>query len=74
MVKLNIVKALNMRLGASKIQWVDHLPSMLWAYKTTVETTTNETHFNLTFIEVIAPIEFILPSLRIELLDLELND
>uniref|UniRef100_A0A2N9FPJ6 Reverse transcriptase domain-containing protein n=1 Tax=Fagus sylvatica TaxID=28930 RepID=A0A2N9FPJ6_FAGSY len=38
--------------------WVEELPSVLWAYKTTVRTPTKETPFKLTFgTEAVIPVE-----------------
>ena len=45
--------------------WVEELPSVLWAYRTTVRTPTRETPFKLTFItEAIIPVEIGLTTLR----------
>ena len=45
--------------------WVEELPSVLWAYKTTVRTPMKETPFKLTFgTEAIIPIEIGLTTLR----------
>ena len=45
--------------------WVKELPSVLWAYRTTVRTPTKETSFKLTFgIEAVIPIEIRLTTLR----------
>ena len=44
---LKIIKA---QVERAKGAWVDKLPSVLWAYRTTTKTSTGETPFNLTFI------------------------
>jgi hypothetical protein len=45
--------------------WVQELPSMLWAYRTTIRTPTKENPFKLTFgIEVVIPIEIGMTTLR----------
>jgi hypothetical protein len=45
--------------------WVEELPSVLWAYRTTVRTPTKETLFKLTFgTEAVIPVEIRLTTLR----------
>ena len=56
-------------------KWVEYLPEVLWAYKTTCKSATQETPFALAFgTEVVAPVEVGLKSLRIELENVEHND
>ena len=46
------------RLGAKKRAWVDELPGVLWAYRTTHKTATGKTPFALAFgHEAVVPIE-----------------
>ena len=46
------------RLGAKKGAWVDELPGVLWAYRTTHKTSTGETLFALAFgHEAVVPAE-----------------
>uniref|UniRef100_A0A2N9E2N4 RNase H type-1 domain-containing protein n=1 Tax=Fagus sylvatica TaxID=28930 RepID=A0A2N9E2N4_FAGSY len=53
------------RLAGAKSMWVEELPSVLWAYRTTVRTPTKETPFKLTFgTEAGIPIEIGLTTLR----------
>ncbi|KAL2224041.1 UNVERIFIED_CONTAM: hypothetical protein Sindi_3052700 [Sesamum indicum] len=44
-----ILQHLKTRLGNAKRAWVDELPSVLWAYRTTSRTPTRESPFNLTY-------------------------
>ena len=61
-------------MGA-KGAWPEELPSVLWAYKTTTRTPTEETPFNLTYgIEAVIPAEVGLTSLRREFFDEQSND
>ncbi|KAK6119715.1 hypothetical protein DH2020_046534 [Rehmannia glutinosa] len=55
--------------------WVDELPSVLWAYRTTPRTSTGESPFNLTYgSEVIAPTEIGEMSQRVRQYNVEHND
>ena len=61
-------------MGA-KGAWLEELPSVLWAYRTTTRTPTGEMPFNLTYYtEVVIPIEIGLTSLRREFFDEQSND
>jgi ribonuclease HI len=44
-----LLKQIKTRLEGAKSMWVEELPSVLWAYRTTVRTPTKETPFKLTF-------------------------
>jgi len=58
-----------------KEAWPKELPSVLWAYRTTVRTPIRETPFNLTYsIEAVIPVEIGLTSLRKEFFDERSND
>ncbi|XP_038719811.1 uncharacterized protein LOC120012457 [Tripterygium wilfordii] len=53
-----IVSTLNKRLENTKGAWADELPGVLWSYRTTVRTSTNETPFSLTYgTEAVLPVE-----------------
>ncbi|XP_073130889.1 uncharacterized protein [Henckelia pumila] len=45
----SLVQGLKTRLGKSKGKWVDELPSVLWAYRTTPREGTKETTLNLVY-------------------------
>ena len=64
--------ALKTKLEDLKGKWVEYLPEVLWAYRTTSKSTTQETPFALVFgTEVVDLIEVELKSLRIELENIE---
>ncbi|KAL4276003.1 hypothetical protein AHAS_Ahas20G0163700 [Arachis hypogaea] len=57
----DIIARLDDHLGS----WADEMWSVLWSYRTTVHSTTNETPFKLTYGEVdVIPVELGEPSLR----------
>ena len=59
----------------AKGKWVEYLPEVLWAYRTTRKLVTQETPFALTFgTEAIAPVEIGLKSPRVELASVEHNE
>ena len=67
--------ALKTKLKNLKGKWVEYLPAVLWAYRTTQKSATRETPFALAFgTEVVAPVEVGLKSPRIELAAVEHND
>ena len=67
--------ALKTKLEYLKGKWVEYLPEVLWAYRTTRRSATQETPFSLAYgTEAISPVEIGLKSPRIELEDVEHND
>ena len=67
--------ALKTKLEDLKSKWAEYLPEVLWAYRTTRKSTTQETPFALAFgIEAVAPVEIGLKSPRIELASMEQNE
>ena len=67
--------ALKTKLEDLKGKWVEYLPEVLWAYRTTCRSATQETPFALAYgIEAVAPVEVRLKSPRIELENVEHND
>ena len=63
------------KLEDLKGKWVEYLPEVSWAYRTTRKSATQETPFTLAFgTEVVAPVEVGLKSPRIELENFEHND
>ena len=67
--------ALKTKLDNLKGKWVEYLPEVLWAYKTTRKSATQETPFALAFgTEAVAPVEIGLKSPRIELASVEHNE
>ncbi|GAU48525.1 hypothetical protein TSUD_243030 [Trifolium subterraneum] len=71
-----ILRELRRRLGDAKKQWVEELPHVLWAYRTTPHSTTGETPFRLAYgTEAVIPVEIGESSRRTEApLDEEMND
>lgn len=56
---------LKMRLNNHKRAWVDELPSVLWAYKTTLHNATSETTYFLAFkVEAVVLVKIGLPNYR----------
>ena len=67
--------ALKTKLEDHKGNWVEYLPEVLWAYRTTQKSATRETPFALAFgTEAVAPVEVGIKSPRIELASEEHND
>ena len=67
--------ALKTKLEDLKGKWVEYLPEVLWAYKTTQKLATRETPFALAFgTEAVALVEVGLKSPRIKLAAVEHND
>ena len=68
-------KIIKTQLLGAKGAWPKELPSILWAYKTTAQTPTGETPFNLTYgTKAVIPVEVGLTSLRMEFFDEQSND
>ena len=75
-VTIRTLKAtLKTKLEDLKGKWVEYLPEVLWAYKATRKSATQETPFSLAFgTEAVALVEVGLKSPRIELATVEHND
>ena len=72
---ITLKAVLKTKLEGPKGKWVEYLPEVLWAYKTTRKSTTQETSFALAFgTEAVAPVEIGLKSPRIELASMEHNE
>jgi transposase InsO family protein len=70
-----LLDGIKKRLEGAAGNWVDILPSVLWAYRTTHRVATGETPFSLTYgTEAVVPIEIGEPSLRVEHYDDATND
>ncbi|KAK8928830.1 hypothetical protein KSP39_PZI017964 [Platanthera zijinensis] len=70
-----ILKGLKTRLKEAGGQWVDALPNVLWAYRTTERTPTGETPYNLCFgSEAVIPVDIGRPSTRVETFDADKNE
>ena len=66
---------LKTKLENLKGKWVEYLPEVLWAYRTTRKSTTQETSFALAFdTEAVAPVKVGLKSPRVEFANTEHNE
>ena len=67
--------ALKTKLENLKGKWVDYLPEVLWAYRTTCKSVTQETPFALAFgTVVVAPVEVGLKSPKVKFANAEHNE
>ncbi|KAL5571238.1 hypothetical protein UlMin_020835 [Ulmus minor] len=74
-VNKTIKQNLKKKLEKSKGAWVDELPLVLWAYRTSFRAATGETPFSLAYgVEAVIPIEISLPTFRVDNFDEENND
>ena len=70
-----IMNGIKRKLEAAKGKWVEELPSILWAYRTTIRKSTNETPFALAFgVEAVIPLEIGLPITRTIEFDVQTNE
>ncbi|KAJ0871451.1 putative nucleotidyltransferase, Ribonuclease H [Helianthus annuus] len=64
-INKSLVKGIKARLGTTRRGWVDELPSILWAHRTSPKTSHGETPFSLVYgSEAVIPAEVGLPSPR----------
>ena len=71
----SLLKIIKTRLEGAKGIWPDELPSVLWAYQTTVRTLTGETPFRLAYgSEAVIPAEVGLISYLVENYDKDKNE
>lgn len=69
-----IVQILKRKIGENPTEWVELLPEVMWAYRTTIKTLMGHTPFALVFgLKVVAPLEHVWPSARIIGYDEEQN-
>ncbi|CAL2278268.1 unnamed protein product [Prunus armeniaca] len=69
-----VLDCLKKRLDSVEGKWVDELPGVLWAYRTTKRISTGETPFSLAYgIEAIIPLHITIPSMGIEVGNLDQN-
>ena len=69
------MNGLKKRLDEAKGKWVEELPHVLWAYRTTPRGLTGETPFSMTYgVEAIIPLETGFPMLRTDAFTLDGND
>ena len=66
-VNKTILHGLKTRIESAQTGWIDELPTILWAYRTTPRTATQETPFALTYgAEAVIPAEIGVPSGRVQ--------
>uniref|UniRef100_A0A2N9GR51 Uncharacterized protein n=1 Tax=Fagus sylvatica TaxID=28930 RepID=A0A2N9GR51_FAGSY len=71
----SLLKLIKTRLEGAKGLWPEELPSILWAYRTTVRIPTGETPFRMTFgSEAVVPVEIGLTTLRTSAYDEQQNE
>ncbi|GKD48968.1 retrovirus-related pol polyprotein from transposon opus [Tanacetum coccineum] len=70
-----ILQGLKTRLGKAKGQWVEELPNVLWAYRTTARAGNGCTPFSLVYgLEAVLPPKIGLPTYRISTFEPAMND
>ena len=75
MTNRTVLKIIKAKLDNAKGAWLEELPNVLWAYRTTARTLTRETPFRLTYdTEAVIPVEVGVASIRREVLHEEDND
>ena len=71
----SLLKIIKTRLEGAKGIWLDELPGVLWAYRTTVRTPTGETPFKLAYgSEAIIPSKVQMASHRVKEYQVEENE
>ena len=71
----SLLKIIKTRLEGAKDIWPEELPSVLWAYRTTIRTLMRETLFRLAYrSETVIPAEVGLTSYQVENYDENKND
>ncbi|GJX63105.1 reverse transcriptase domain-containing protein, partial [Tanacetum coccineum] len=59
----SLMEGIKTRLGREKARWVDELPNVLWAHRTSIKQSNGETPFSLTYgSEAVIPAEIGIPT------------
>ena len=75
MTNRTLLKIIKAQLDDAKGAWLEELPKVLWAYKTTTRTSTGETLFRLTYgIEAVISVEVGITRVRREVFHEDNND
>ena len=75
MTNRTLLKIIKTKLDDVKGTWLEELPNVLWAYRTTVKTPVGETPFRLTYgTEAVIPVEIGVTSTRQAVFSEEGND
>ena len=70
-----IMNGIKKKLEKVKEKWIEELPNILWAYRTTPWKATNEMPYSLAFrFEIVIPLEVGLPTIRTEEYDASHNE
>ncbi|XP_071738090.1 uncharacterized protein [Rutidosis leptorrhynchoides] len=71
----DIIRGIEARLGLYGNEWVDDLPSFLWAHRTTHKNSTGETPFSLVYgTKVVIPAKLMVPTKQIRSFNESSND
>ncbi|GJW94907.1 reverse transcriptase domain-containing protein [Tanacetum coccineum] len=71
----SLMEGIKTRLGKERAGWVDELPNVLWAHKTSIKQSNGETPFSLTYgSEAVIPAEIGIPSYRTLMIREEYNE
>ncbi|GKD85086.1 reverse transcriptase domain-containing protein [Tanacetum coccineum] len=70
----SLIEGIKPRLGREKAGWVDELPNVLWAHRTSIKTSNEETPFSLTYkSKAVIPVEIGIPTYRTMMIKEGLN-
>ncbi|GJW02713.1 reverse transcriptase domain-containing protein [Tanacetum coccineum] len=71
----SLMEGFKTRLGREKAVWVDELPNVLWAHRTSIKTSNRETPFSLTYgSEAVIPVKIGMPTCRTMMIREGLNE
>nr|GEU73502.1 hypothetical protein [Tanacetum cinerariifolium] len=71
----SLMEGIKTRLGREKVGWVDELPNVLWAHRTSIKTRNEETPFSLTYgSEAVIPAEIGMPTYKTMMIREGLNE
>ncbi|GJV02104.1 reverse transcriptase domain-containing protein [Tanacetum coccineum] len=71
----SLMEGIKTRLGREKAGWVDELPNVLWAHRTSIKQSNGETPFSLTYgSEAVIPAEIGMPSYRTLMIREDFNE
>ncbi|GJY35395.1 reverse transcriptase domain-containing protein [Tanacetum coccineum] len=71
----SLMEGIKTKLGRERAGWVDELPNVLWAHRTSIKQSNGETPFSLTYgSEAVIPVEIGIPSYRTLMIQEEYNE